>query len=134
MLAKEPLVVEFGKEDTTELILPRPPIFSSLKAGWNNVFLEYHYQPSGEHQEICTSGHTVAVFTKVSDRNQAERTLDGRFYQHSVRKGDLIINPAYVGHKSSNLTSYGNFFDHSRTHFLLGKTHLFDGSFERYPR
>ena len=100
MLAKEPLVVEFGKEDTTELILPRPPIFSSLKAGWNNVFLEYHYQPSGEHQEICTSGHTVAVFTKVSDRNQAERTLDGRFYQHSVRKGDLIINPAYVGHKS----------------------------------
>jgi AraC family transcriptional regulator len=95
------MLVEFGKENTTELILPRPPLLSSLKAGWHNVFLEYHFQPSGEHQEVCTSGHTVAVFTKVCDRNQAERTLDGRFYQHSVKEGDIIINPAFVGHKSS---------------------------------
>jgi AraC family transcriptional regulator len=102
MLAKKPLLVEFGKEDTTKQILPRPPILSSLKAGWNNTYLEYHRQPSGEHEEICTSGHTVAVFTKICDRNnRAERTLDGCFYQHSVSEGDLIITPAYVGHKSS---------------------------------
>lgn len=100
MLDKKPLLVEFGKEDTTERLLPRPPILSSLKAGWKNAYLEYHYQPSGEHPEACTSGHTIAVFTKVGDRNQAQRTVDGRYYKHSVKEGDIILVPAYVGHKS----------------------------------
>jgi AraC family transcriptional regulator len=61
------------------------------------VFLEYHWQPSGEHEEVCALGHSIAIFTKVGQLSRAERTVDGQFYQHSVRAGDILIIPALAG-------------------------------------
>jgi AraC family transcriptional regulator len=101
MVEKKLLFIDRATEETTELILPRPPLFSSVKAGWDNVFLEYHCQPSGEHEEVCASGHSIAIFTKVGDCNRAERTVDGQFYQHSVEAGDILIIPANAGVKAN---------------------------------
>lgn len=101
MLPKKPLLIDRATENTTESILPRPPLLSSIKAGWDDVFLEYHAQPSGEHQEVCASGHSIAIFTKIPHLGRAERIIDGRLYQHSVKEGDVIIIPAHVGVKAS---------------------------------
>jgi AraC family transcriptional regulator len=101
MLDKKPLFIDRATESTTRLILPRPPLFSSVKAGWDDFFLEYHSQPSGEHQEVCASGHSIAIFTKVPHVGQAERIIDGHLYKHSVQEGDTIIIPAHAGVKAN---------------------------------
>lgn len=102
MVAKKPIFINRATENTTELILPRPPLLSSIKAGWeDDLFLEYHWQPSGEHQEVCASGHSIAIFTKIPHFGRAERIVDGRIYNHSVQEGDIIIIPANVGVKAN---------------------------------
>jgi AraC family transcriptional regulator len=97
---RQSLFIDRATENTTASILPCPPILSSVKAGWNNLFLEYHFQPSEEHDEISAAGHSIAVFTKVEVGSLAERTLDGRVYRHSVKTGDIILVPALAGVKA----------------------------------
>jgi AraC family transcriptional regulator len=98
---RQSLFIDRATANTTASILPCSPILSSVKAGWENLFLEYHYQPSGEHDEVSAAGHSIAVFTKVEAGGLAERTLDGRVYKHSVRTGDIILVPALAGVKAS---------------------------------
>jgi AraC family transcriptional regulator len=93
--------IDRATENSTASILPRPPILSSVKAGWENLFLEYHFQPSGEHDEVAAAGHTLAIFTKVENEGRAQRTLDGRLYEHSVRTEDILLIPANTGVKAS---------------------------------
>jgi AraC family transcriptional regulator len=97
---RQSIFIDRATENSTASILPRPPILSSVKAGWDHLFLEYHFQPSGEHDEVAAAGHSVAVFTKVENEGIAERTLDGRLYEHSVRTGDIIVIPAHTGVKA----------------------------------
>jgi AraC family transcriptional regulator len=100
MTTRKPVYIDRATEKTTATFLPCPPLLSSTKFGWDNVFLEYHYQPSGEHEEICAAGDTIAIFTKVGDISRAERTVDGHLYRHSIRAGEIIIIPADVGCKT----------------------------------
>ncbi len=97
---RQSLFIDRATENTTASILPCPPILSSVKAGWNHLFLEYHFQPDGEHDEISAAGHSIAVFTNVEAGSLAERTLDGRVYKHSVKTGDIILVPAKAGVKA----------------------------------
>jgi AraC family transcriptional regulator len=101
MLAKKPLFIDRATESTTSSILPRPPLLSSLQAGWDDFFLEYHSQPSGEHQEVFASGHSIAIFTKIPHLGRAERVVDGHLYEHSVKEGDIVIIPAHIGVKAN---------------------------------
>ncbi|AFZ37132.1 transcriptional regulator, AraC family [Stanieria cyanosphaera PCC 7437] len=101
MCATKPLFVDRATENTTTSILPRSPVLSSIKADWDNLFLEYHSQPSGEHQEVCVSGHSIAIFTKIPHLGKAERIIDGRLYKHSVTEGDILLIPANTGVKAS---------------------------------
>jgi hypothetical protein len=100
MSTKKPIVIDCATEKMTESVLPLPPILSSVMAGWDNLFLEYHRQPSGEHPEVCASGHTIAIFTEVEKENLAERTVGKRLYRHSVQAGDILIIPAYTSSKN----------------------------------
>jgi AraC family transcriptional regulator len=99
-LDQKPLFLKRPTVNTTTSFLPCPPLLSSIQAGWDRLFLEYHYQPSGEHDEVCAAGHSIAVFTKVDGVGKAERTIDGSLYKHSVADGDIIILPAQVGIKA----------------------------------
>ncbi len=94
---KKSLSTKYLKENITSSFLPQPPILSSVKAGWDNLFLEYHYQPSGEHSEIVPSGHGIVVFTNVEKENYVERIVDEKHYQYSVKTGDILLIPANVG-------------------------------------
>jgi AraC family transcriptional regulator len=99
-LNSKPIYLDRAEINTTSSFLPCAPLLSSIKAGWEHLFLEYHYQPSGEHQEVCAAGDTIAIFTKVDAIGKAERTIDGTLYEHSVTAGDIIILPAKVGVKA----------------------------------
>lgn len=98
---QQSIFIDRATANTTASILPCPPILSSVKSGWENLFLEYHYQPNGEHKEVAAAGHSIAIFTKVEVGGFAERTLDGRIYKHSVKTGDIILIPAMAGVKAS---------------------------------
>ena len=45
MSVHKPLFVDNATEHTTGSILPCSPILSSIKAGWQELFLAYHFQP-----------------------------------------------------------------------------------------
>jgi AraC family transcriptional regulator len=93
-------IIDRATEHTTKSLLPNPPLFSSLQAGWHDLFLEYHAQPSGEHEEVAASGHSIAIFTRVAAEGKAERSVDGQRYRHSVRAEDILIIPANIGIKA----------------------------------
>jgi AraC family transcriptional regulator len=99
MPIKKPIYIDRATADTTASILPCSPLLSSVNAGWDNLFLEYHYQPSGEHEEISAMAHSLAIFTKVAPGGIAERTVDDRSYRHSVHPGNILLIPANVGVK-----------------------------------
>ena len=69
---------------------------------WGDDFcLEYHFQPSGEHEEVCGIGDTIVIFDRVKDPIQVDRTLDGKRSDRPVKQGDIIIIPANIAHQSS---------------------------------
>ena len=63
--------------------------------------MEYHFQPSGEHEEVCGIGDTIVIFDRVKDPIQVDRTLDGKISDRPVKQGDIIIIPANIAHQSS---------------------------------
>jgi AraC family transcriptional regulator len=99
--SNQSIYVDSAEVNTTASFLPCAPLLSSVRAGWEHLFLEYHYQPSGEHEEVCAAGHSIAIFTKVDPGGKAERLVDGILYKHSVAPGDTIILPAQIGVKAS---------------------------------
>ena len=99
MRNSESIYIDRATKNTTGSFLPRQPLLSSFDAGWDNLFLEYHYQPSGEHEEVCAGAHTIAIFTKVASEGTAERTIDDSLYRHSVRTGNILLIPAHMGAK-----------------------------------
>jgi AraC family transcriptional regulator len=99
MPIKQPTYIDRATADTTASILPRSPLLSSINAGWDNLFLEYHYQPSGEHEEVRAAAHSLSIFTQVAPGGKAERTLDDRLYRHSAVPGNILLIPAEMGVK-----------------------------------
>lgn len=86
-------IVDRSQGITTESILPRRPIFSSRKPG-NNLILEYHSQPSGEHEKIQIREHSIAIFTKVSNSFRSELNVDGYSYNRLLVEKNVTITPA----------------------------------------
>jgi AraC family transcriptional regulator len=82
-------------------ICNRSPILTSLHAGWNGIFLGHFRTPAYETPEVCSPfWHGLLIFPKTSAPIQARRTLDGRIHHERVVKGDIVITPAQVGHRS----------------------------------
>ena len=100
MSDKKSSIIARSKDITTESILPRLPIFSSRKPGYNNLILEYHSQPSGEHEEIYIQEHSIAIFTKVSDSFCQESKVDGYSHNRLLLEGNITITPANITQKT----------------------------------
>ncbi|QFS44117.1 AraC family transcriptional regulator [Nostoc sphaeroides CCNUC1] len=102
MLETKSLSVDFSKEkeDGYKRIFSRSPLLTSLSANWSNVYLAYDWQVAGETPEVLSKQHGVAIFSEVPTPIQAERRLDGRFQSEQVTQGNIVVAPAYTGHRA----------------------------------
>jgi len=91
---KKPILVDCSFENSADPLLPRKPILSSRKLGWNDILIQYHSQPSGEHPEVYSPGHGITICTKIVKENQNETTIEGKIYKSSFAVGESTILPA----------------------------------------
>jgi AraC family transcriptional regulator len=95
----QPPIIDFKKQNPSQLLLQRPPILSTYEAGWNGFLFEYHCQGAGETEEVCIiNGHAILIFTTQHQQIKSRRKLDGQLRDDPVQAGDVIIIPQGIGH------------------------------------
>lgn len=73
---------------------PLPPILSSNKAGWNNIYLEFHRQPAGEIPQTYCQKYSLCIKTKTNvSQSKSERWLNDQFQNQCMARGDFFIVP-----------------------------------------
>ena len=96
MTRKSSLVIDVTRVETSKRILPRPPILSSLRAGWENINFEYHLQPAFETPKHFTTNYALII--RMTDIFGLERKLDGRYKKENSAIGDFALIPPNVVH------------------------------------
>ena len=78
-------------------ILPRPPLLSSQKFGWEGIHVQHHRQPSWEVPKHYKQQHVICV-RHCEYPYKREHVLDGRRQSYLVEDGSILLIPAYVEH------------------------------------
>ncbi|MUL36011.1 helix-turn-helix domain-containing protein [Gloeocapsopsis dulcis] len=100
MPSENPLVLD--QEEKVLQLFPRPPLLTSLQAGWNGIVLGYMCQPAYEVPEMYSPRwHSIAIFTHGNYAIHANRKLGERFHRDAVFGGDIVIAPANVSTQAS---------------------------------
>lgn len=99
-MAKPDLKINWDDdENPLARILPQPPLLSSSKEGWNNLQIDYLYQPAHETPEHSFTRHVLAILIK-SKSIKIERKLDKKFYSSSYLPcNHFFLIPAGVSHQ-----------------------------------
>lgn len=97
MSKEKPSTIVYPRTDETRLVTPRLPL-SSYQLDWNGIQVEHHRQPAWEIPEHSNAQHVVVVHHSGT---QVERVLNGRRRSELVLKGNVVMIPASVLHKSS---------------------------------
>ncbi|MDF5728371.1 MAG: AraC family transcriptional regulator [Rhizonema sp. PD38] len=98
-MPKQSLAIDFHQEKASEQILPRIPLLSSHKAGWDNIHLEYHRQAPLSIPEHFLEQHLVCIC--LSDSVIVEHAFDGCFLSEHLTVGNCTIIPAHVQHRAN---------------------------------
>ncbi len=101
MLDNQPLSIDLNQKDAVKQILPRLPILSSLKAGWQGIHLEYHRQPPHETPYYCFPNHILSIGLEYQAK---EFKVNGQIHKDFV-VGNVSICPANISLKTQ---AYGN--------------------------
>ncbi len=92
------LTINWDSENPVPQILPQPSLLSSSKAGWNNIQLDYFYQPALETPEHSHTHHVLTVLTKSAPL-KVERKLGEKFYSSYLPCNHFFLIPAGVTHQ-----------------------------------
>lgn len=93
------VAVDFKKDAALSSILPRPPLLTSDKLGWNAIRVLHHRQPAWETPEHCHNQHVIIVH-HCQHSVQIERVLGEDQQVENFVDGDVVIIPANVRHKA----------------------------------
>ena len=81
-------------------ILPTPPLLTSAKVPWNNIFLAYYQHPAAEIRQHTIPYHVLEVIDSDSrshhDRRMAENNLS-----YQISGGETFLCPANISHSTS---------------------------------
>ncbi|MBC1236748.1 MULTISPECIES: helix-turn-helix domain-containing protein [Nostoc] len=61
MEAKKPLVIDFAREENTQMLYPHKAVLSSYTANWDGLYLQYHHQPPQEISGHYSKQHRIIV-------------------------------------------------------------------------
>lgn len=79
---------------------PLPPILSSSKAGWSNIYLEVHHQPAGEIPQSYCQQYSLCIKTKTNaNQGKSEKWLNEQFQDRCMAKGDFFIVPPETSYR-----------------------------------
>jgi AraC family transcriptional regulator len=92
------LVVDFAKEKEAgyQRIFQRSPLLSSAAVQWDGLLIAYDQFLPGRTPELASKQHGIGIFLDLPEPAPAERILDGKRQQESVRQGDFVLVPAQV--------------------------------------
>lgn len=99
MLKEKTLAVDFKHKEALSPVLPRPPLLSSHTSGWTGIHVQHHQQPTWETPEHCHTQHVI-IINHAEHPDQIERLLGERQQVEQFCKGEIVIIPAGVRHKS----------------------------------
>lgn len=105
MSENQPIKINFTR-DGIQKLLRNEPLISSNHAKWNGVYFEYRQSTAYEVPEYSPCQHLVIINTQVCDYTQYEQKLDNRLQHDPLRKGDVVIIPANVGHRARYYTMH----------------------------
>jgi AraC family transcriptional regulator len=90
------LTVDFAKEKEAgyQRIFSRSPLYSSVAANWEGLYVAYDYLLPGQTPEVSSKQHGIAIFVDLPTPTQAERKIDGQFRCERVVRGDMVVVPA----------------------------------------
>lgn len=94
-----PLALEHSESGSVQ-ILPRPPLLTSHKLGWNGIHVEHHQQPAWETIEHSLTHHTIVIH-HFEHPIGLEQMVEGRSHSQQIVNGHITIIPANVQQKIS---------------------------------
>jgi AraC family transcriptional regulator len=103
MSAQTPLPIDFSQPAATATFLPRPPVLSSHRSGWENIYLAHYQLPAWEIPEIASPQHTIVLVTPKHSVD-TKFVAEGRVRQlqfNASHQGYISILPAQLPNKSS---------------------------------
>lgn len=93
-------VLDVSRPDDSAKLLCFPPLFSSHKSGWINLFLAYCQQPAREMPEHYARNHTLAI-VDIGCVVNTERRLDGKYKRYKTGCGEILLCPANVSNSGN---------------------------------
>lgn len=101
MVQSSPHSIDLTQPNTWQNVLPRSPILSSVTAGWQGIYLEYHQQPAHETPDYCLPTPLISIALGYQAK---EFRADGRLYR-DITPGNVAIRSA---HQRLSTQAYGN--------------------------
>ena len=90
---RRPLLVDVRQKEQVQELLPRPQIFSSHEAGWQNIVLEHHCQSAAEIPEVFFKQHILVVHL---NRGVCQKKMGNLTRIENSQAGDVSLIPADV--------------------------------------
>ncbi len=81
-------------------ILPNPPLLTSGKVPWNNIFLAYYQHPAAEIRQHTIPYHVLEV-TDPNSRSHHERRMGENNLSYQISGGETFFCPANTSHSTS---------------------------------
>lgn len=101
MSENSPLALDFSQQETSSLVLPRPPLLTSYHCGWNGIQLEHHCQPACEVPAITTSQQIISIRLSQTLNKLAVTRRDKLHCTTGKQKATVSIFPAFDTYKVS---------------------------------
>ena len=73
---------------------PKPPILSSSRTNWSNIYLEFHRQPPGKIPQSRCQKYSLCIKTRnYPKQGKSERWFNNQLQDRCMVKGDFFIVP-----------------------------------------
>lgn len=106
MVAVDPIVIDFAKEDDVLKLYPEAPLLSSDWAGWDGIQLQYHRHPPHQLAENYSQQHRIIIHDRSPSPPLVEEMIEHRFQSTQFSDGDVTIVPANVLNSAAWNTEY----------------------------
>jgi AraC family transcriptional regulator len=98
MLSKQPLVIDFTKEDGESIIYPRAALLSSDASNWDINF-RYHHQPQYEMVEHSSKQHRIVVHDLALEVPMIE-VIEEFSQPSNINRGAITVIPANLRNRA----------------------------------
>ncbi|WP_407895366.1 helix-turn-helix transcriptional regulator [Scytonema sp. NUACC26] len=93
MEVEKPLVIDFAREENTQMLYQHSTLLSSYTANWDGFYLQYHHQPPQEISKHCSKQHRIIIHNHPLPTPKIER-IEELSQESQVMPGTITVVPA----------------------------------------